>query len=115
MDIDGIYKLLGQSNSFNADKFERLEELVNAQNTRVRAKIEETHDSLSDKIDGVTKRQDITNGKVCDNERVIKPIKWVSKNKSISIILFLTVFFSLDYIIDNYSIQQIWQFIKDLI
>ena len=58
MDIDGLHKLIEQCNTFNAEKFKGVTELINAQNTRTRGQIEDIHDRLKDEINVGAKRLD---------------------------------------------------------
>ena len=143
MDIDGLYKLLKQSQNFNKEKFADIVDIINAQNSRSRAKSEELHDLMMLKfnklqaeqstvnekiitietdnkhiikqINEIKARQDITNGKVISNENTIKPIRWMAKHYMITIAILLILFFALEYLADNSTIIEIWQFIKKIL
>jgi len=134
MDIDGLVELVKQSNDFNKINFERLESIVNAQNTRSRAIIEDFHDCIVKKIDEVKAKQDISNGKIFKNEKDItklndvtipginakiiesgRMVKWIKKHPGKCFIIFFMINFGIYFLLDKYPISEIWKFIKSLI
>jgi len=120
MDIDGLYELVKQGNDFNKEKFNGITELINAQNSSVRAKIEETHDSLKREINGHTKELN----KIKDIEipelktkihEYTRLTKWISKHPGKCMIIFFLSIVASNYILEQYSIPELIKFIKSIL
>ena len=120
MDIDGLHKLIEQCNTFNAEKFNGITELINAQNSRVRAKIEETHDSLKREINGHTKDlidiKDIEIPAIKEKlDKSTRLVKWISKHPGKCLLLFFLSIVASNYILEQYSIPELIKFIKSIL
>jgi len=120
MDIDGLYELVKQGNEFNKEKFSGITELIKAQNSRVRAKIEETHDSLKREINGHTKDlieiKDIEIPAIKEKlDKSTRLVKWIGKNPGKCLLLFFLSIVASNYILEQYSIPELIKLIKSIL
>jgi len=116
MDIDGLSKLIEQCNQFNADKFNNMEALINAQNTRTRAQIEDVHDRLKKEINGHTKDLfKIKEIEIPELKNSIKLMRWIGKHPGKCLFLFFLLIIASNYILERYSLLELFKFIKSIL